>query len=166
MSTVSDLNAVLARDVHWQIAYPAVAGIIRNYLTSWKGDPLTSTALAEALWPAAEVKDPIQKIRRNRLFRAMRKVSEHELSDWLRPTGENTFYMGRKIDVYRWFDPQRSPTGASVADKYRAIFDAAMASVGEIRRAYPALENDRMRLQPALLVLESVLARLEKAIAL
>lgn len=166
MSNTSDLEALLSREVHWQIAYPAVAKIIRSVLTTHKGDPLTTTGLAEILWPVGQAQDPIQKIKRNRLFKAMRKVSEHELQDWHKATGETTMYMGRKIDVFRWFDPNKSASGATMADKYRAIFDAALASVGEIRRARPAFEEDRLRFDAAIAVLDNVVERLEKAISL
>jgi len=166
MTSTLDLETILARTNPWQICYPAVAQIIKATLTAHKGDPITSTALAEMIWPLAKVKTAQQKSCRVRLFKAMRVVSERELATWHRATGESQLFMGRKIDIFRWFDPNKSPTGATTTDKLRALTDAALACVGEIRRVRPLLEENRSQYHVPIDTLDSVLQRLEKAISL
>jgi len=159
-------EAVLAPAVHWKRCYPAVTEIVRAELSAWKGDPLYASELVERLWPAVDCVSDARRRMRQRLFKALRAVAEHDLRDWCRLTGETHLYMGRRIEVWKWFDPNRSPTGATVRDKQKALADAALACVGEIRRWREAAEADVARFGPALEVTSSVQARLEKALAL
>lgn len=77
----AEWNAILAPHVPWQDAYVAVEREARAYLVLTDAKLLSTTELADALYPPADMRGEAGIGARRRLFKALAALTNHGLQD-------------------------------------------------------------------------------------
>lgn len=96
----------LAKDVPWQLAYPAVAEAARVALSGITPDKAIGTAaLVALLWPGQGPRDAIGKAAMTRIYQALKALANHDLSDCVTRGEPETSRWGTSIRRSYWHAP-------------------------------------------------------------
>lgn len=131
MTTIQELSAALHPGNEWSIAYPVVAHEARLLLEG-TGEALlwTTEDVVNTLWPEALARGDMI-LRRQRLYKALAALAEHELSDCCTKGPERRLkHGGKMVRPWLWHKPK--------SDEYTIIARATGVSRDVVKKVVQA----------------------------